>query len=247
MRGFVKNKKLIIFLIILGVFNIGSVVFALQVAWPPSPLGTSLNDDSELPTFIGYLYEWGISIGGFLVFIALIIAGFQYLGSIGNPAMMRGAKDRIISALLGLALLLGSWLILNTINPQLTKLQLPPFDPGEYLKIEKIKPPSADEIISKLKPCEKAEIELPGGNTITLDKNVKCSSQYTAEFTISTHDSFNIRGYFEGEATTCAGYVHLYSGTGCETPAAVYNLADVHENCTVGETIQSAEFLKPTK
>lgn len=94
-----------------------------EIAWPASPLGTKLNSCS-LSGLIKYLYEWGISIGGFLVFISLIIAGVQYLSSAGNSTKMREALDRIKSSVLGLILLLGSFLILNTINPQLTNLNL---------------------------------------------------------------------------------------------------------------------------
>jgi len=56
-------------------------------------------------------------------FIALIIAGFLYLTSVGDPGKMKDAKDRAIWAIGGLVLLLASWLILHTINPQLTTLR----------------------------------------------------------------------------------------------------------------------------
>lgn len=102
----------------------------LEVSWPNSPMGTSLNDDSKLVDLIKYLYEWGISLGGFAAFIALIIAGFQYLTSAGNAGKMKDAMDRIKSAGLGLVLLFGSFLILNTINPQLTELKMPTIPSG---------------------------------------------------------------------------------------------------------------------
>ena len=97
----------------------------LEVDWPNSPMGTKLTGES-LTNLIQYLYEWGIGIGGFLAFIALIIAGFQYLTSVGNAGKMSDAMSRIRSAGMGLVLLFGSFLILNTINPQLTDLTMPP-------------------------------------------------------------------------------------------------------------------------
>ncbi|MFH1423408.1 MAG: pilin [Candidatus Nealsonbacteria bacterium] len=96
----------------------------LEVDWLPSPRGTELTGES-LTNLIQYLYEWGIGIGGFLAFIALIIAGFQYLTSSGNAGRMKDAMDRIKSAGMGLVLLFGSFIILNTINPQLTDLTMP--------------------------------------------------------------------------------------------------------------------------
>ena len=120
MGKFIKNKKIIFCLIIVGILAVNSTVLALQVDWPDSPLGTPLNESSELPQLIQYLYEWGIALGGLAAFIALLTAGFLFLTSAGNPTQMSEAKSRIQSAVIGLVLLLGSWLILHTINPELT-------------------------------------------------------------------------------------------------------------------------------
>jgi len=260
--GFIKNKKFIIFLIILGVFCIGQVVFAkeLAVGWPPSPFGTKLDEKSEIPAFIGYLYEWGISIGGLAVFIALLIAGFQYLSSIGNPATMREAKDRIISALLGLVLLLGSYLILNTINPQLTKLQLPPFEPGETLLITTKTITDTFDVnemtkqTTELKPCKRAEISFPEGGreTIILDRE-ECSFRYRSDVLsskdkiIATDEIFTVKGYLEGveDATSCMGYVVIYGGEKCSGKTnASCNLVSFCENIHVIEGSQSAQFFR---
>jgi len=70
-------------------------------------------------------------LGGFAAFIALIIAGFQYLTSVGNAGKMSDAMSRIRSAGLGLVLLFSSFLILNTINPQLTELKIPTMELGK--------------------------------------------------------------------------------------------------------------------
>jgi len=110
-------------LVVLGILTTNSTALALQVNWPDSPLGTPLNGDSELPQLIQYLYEWGIALGGLAAFIALLIAGFQFLTSAGNPTQMSEARGRIQSAAVGLVLLLGSWLILYTINPDLTTFE----------------------------------------------------------------------------------------------------------------------------
>ncbi len=93
-----------------------------QVQWPSSPMGTSLTPSTEFHVFIAYIYEWGISLGGIAVFVMLLWAGIQYLTSAGDPGKMSSAIKRIQSSILGLVLLLTSWLILNTINPQLVKL-----------------------------------------------------------------------------------------------------------------------------
>ena len=93
-----------------------------QIQWPSSPMGTSLTPNTEFHQFISYIYEWGISLGGIAVFIMLVWAGIEYLTSAGDPGKMGIAIKRIKSSILGLVLLLTSWLILNTINPQLVRL-----------------------------------------------------------------------------------------------------------------------------
>ena len=131
-----RKKKIIIYLLTLGILAIGSTTFAVN--WPPSPgFDTILNPADPkcgLSTLIKYFYEWAVSLGGLAVFIVLVIAGIQFLTSAGNPAQMTEAKGRMQSAALGLILLLGSVLILNTINPELTTfrpLVLP--EPSELL------------------------------------------------------------------------------------------------------------------
>lgn len=121
------KKKILFLIIFLAIFGIVSKVSALETTWPPSPLspGFTLTDDSTLTDVVRYFYEWGIFIGGIAVFISLLIGGFLYLTSAGNPARMGEAKDRIFSAVIGLVLLFSIYLILNTINPELTVLTTP--------------------------------------------------------------------------------------------------------------------------
>lgn len=54
-----------------------------------------------------------------LAVLMIVIGGIQYSASSINPAMKSEAKTRIFSALGGLLLALFSWLILQTINPNL--------------------------------------------------------------------------------------------------------------------------------
>ena len=236
-----KNKKIIIFLVVLGIFVLSFNVIAagkqLNVNWPPSPVGTRLTPESELGDLIEYLYEWGIFLGGLAAFIALIIAGFQYLTSVGDPAKMKDAMDRIKSTFFGLVLLLGSWLILNKISPQFTTLQLPPFEPGTTTEI-KVATTSLEQM--KLPPCTKAEI-IRQTTTIVLDET-ECSSKYIPNFSISTDELFTVQGYIDENATSCSGYVTLYAEKGCNTAVGSFLLSSPSENTHVDKVVQSAQF-----
>jgi len=80
---------------------------------------------NALNQLVAWLYYFIVMISGFAAFLMLVWGGFQWMTSAGNPAKIGEAKDRLISAVLGLVLILASWLILNTINPELTLLKMP--------------------------------------------------------------------------------------------------------------------------
>jgi hypothetical protein len=131
-----KHKRLLALLVVLGSFLFVTAALALETAWPKSPFPNGidimqLEKDKKLNLgeFIKYLYEWGIALGGVATFVAFVIAGFQYIISVGNPQMMKDSMDRVKSAIFGLILLLSSFVLLKTINPELTKFKLQPFNP----------------------------------------------------------------------------------------------------------------------
>ena len=74
--------------------------------------------DASFSGYINFLYSLSIGIAALLAVIKIIVAGVKYMFSdvITNKS---AAKGEIKGALLGLLLILGAYLILNTINPQL--------------------------------------------------------------------------------------------------------------------------------
>lgn len=75
------------------------------------------------------LYQYLISISGVVALAALIVGGIIYLTSAGEPEKLNKAKKQILAALFGIVLLLSSYLILRTINPELIEIQLPQLTP----------------------------------------------------------------------------------------------------------------------
>lgn len=93
---------------------------------PLGPGGTILKTYT-LSTYIAGAIKLLIALGaGFSVLVA-IIGGVQYVAAGALPSAKTGAKERIVDAFVGLALVLTSYLILNSINPDLVnfKLELP--------------------------------------------------------------------------------------------------------------------------
>ena len=72
--------------------------------------------------YITAFYNWGFSIVGVIAVLMLMAAGVIWLTSGGDSGKIGNAKKMIEGALLGSALLVGSWFLLNTINPNLVNM-----------------------------------------------------------------------------------------------------------------------------
>jgi hypothetical protein len=72
------------------------------------------------------IFNFIITLVGIIAFAVLLYAGFLYLTSAGNPEERKKAKERIKSVIFGVSILLLSYLILTTINPELTTIERPP-------------------------------------------------------------------------------------------------------------------------
>ncbi len=142
-----KISLLITFLIVIASLFTACEAMGLETNWPVAPGGLELKDDSTLLEFVDYCYRWGILFGGLAAFVALIVGGFKYLTSVGDPNKMRDAREWITSALIGLAIIIFSFVILNTLNPDLTTLTVPTTNVGN-LEVGNWSPPDLN------KPCE---------------------------------------------------------------------------------------------
>jgi len=101
----------------------------LQLEYPtidiPGFEPTTLRLDIGLNLFLAWLYYFIVSIAGLVAFLMLVWGGFGYLTSAGNPGKIGEAKDRMTSAIVGLIIIFTSFIILQTINPDLVILSLP--------------------------------------------------------------------------------------------------------------------------
>lgn len=86
--------------------------------------------------YIARLYQFGLMIAGLAAFGAIVFGALKYILSAGNIANQQDARDQITQAIIGLALLLGAYIILYTINPELVNLRNPR---AEIIDVEKIR------------------------------------------------------------------------------------------------------------
>lgn len=91
-----------------------------------APLGknTSIDTDGEsIADYLKYIFKFGIGLAGLLAVIMLIIGGVKYMGS-DSFFNKEEARSSMSNALIGLLIALSSFLILNTLNPDLVNLKL---------------------------------------------------------------------------------------------------------------------------
>jgi len=74
--------------------------------------------------YIKGFYGIGVGIAGVLAAIMIVIGGIEYITSAANPSGRTEANKRIWAAVGGLLIALLSWIILNTINPNLLKFNI---------------------------------------------------------------------------------------------------------------------------
>lgn len=85
----------------------------------PDPKNPCYVIEGGLPEYIAGIYNFGLMVAGFLAMVMIMIGGFMYIAAGGNQTIIGKAKERIFNALIGLVILLLSYTILNTINPEL--------------------------------------------------------------------------------------------------------------------------------
>lgn len=73
-----------------------------------------------LAKYIKYIYDLAIVTGGILAFFSFLLGAFKYLTSAGSPEHQANAKKQMFYSLLGLLILLSSWLFLKTLYPNIS-------------------------------------------------------------------------------------------------------------------------------
>jgi len=80
---------------------------------------------TDMAEYISLAYSYVLSIGSILAVVVIIASGIIYLTAGGNPSRIGQAKEYIGGAVVGVILLFTSYLILNTLNPDLVRLKMP--------------------------------------------------------------------------------------------------------------------------
>ena len=161
-----KKQKITIFLLLSFLFLTFSLfIFAkeLEVEYPDVQGLKPQTTETLLPNYVKYIFNSAVALVGLIALGVLIWSGVQYFTSAGSPDVLKSAKNRIKSAFLGIVILLFSYLILITINPQLTVLQLLELSPiqGEPISKSEISPLITTDLLGKIKRIAESISQIP--------------------------------------------------------------------------------------
>lgn len=109
-------------LIILAALGAANTVWGVTISTNLPGLAPSTDPGG----FVANFYQFALMVGGILAFGAIVYGGVKYTFARGDPPGMSEGKEWVKGALLGLLLLVGAYIILNTINPDIVSLKLPP-------------------------------------------------------------------------------------------------------------------------
>src|SRR3989338_829662 len=93
----------------------------------PIKLGVRVGGQQFVPdlgAYIRIVYRWAVPFAAILAVVVIMVAGLMWIVS-GAADQKATAQQWIRNALIGLLLALGSYVILQTINPDLVALRLP--------------------------------------------------------------------------------------------------------------------------
>jgi hypothetical protein len=86
--------------------------------------GSTTAAPNQLGTCVSQIYLWALGAAAMLAVGMMIFGGYQVMTASGNAQRASTGKSYLVSSLVGIALLLGAYLLLQTINPDLTDLKL---------------------------------------------------------------------------------------------------------------------------
>ena len=100
------------------------ITSALEVSFP-SVQGVEVTDSMGPAQWIRYIFLMSQALVGLAIIYALVRAGVEWMTARDNEGQVKTAKNRITGAVLGLIILLGSYIFLYTINPKLVEIRNP--------------------------------------------------------------------------------------------------------------------------
>lgn len=90
-------------------------LLAIKSAFPGSSRA------SDLPTLVRIIINWALYLSAIVAVIFIIIGGFMYITSAGNESQATKGRTTLVNALIGLTIIVLSYLIVQIVYNFLTK------------------------------------------------------------------------------------------------------------------------------
>ena len=95
-----------------------------QFALAANPCTATGNARADLGKCVNQIYLWSMAVAALAALLMMVLGGYLYMTAGGNAEQTGKGGSFIMSAIVGLCLLFGAYLLLRTINPDLTKLEI---------------------------------------------------------------------------------------------------------------------------
>ncbi len=131
------KKKYILLAVVMVTAILPVTTLALEVDFPGFTDPVTKEVIKPADTFgpaqwINYIFVFALGLVGLALIYAFTRAGIEWMLAGENSSKVSAARERIKKAIIGLLILLGSYIILNTINPDLVNFRNP--DVSFYIK-----------------------------------------------------------------------------------------------------------------
>lgn len=135
----------------------------LEIEYPQVSGSSPQTTQTSLPEYIKYIFTFIVVISGIIGVFYLVLAGIKYINSAGNPGKIKEAKGQMLSAFWGIIIILGSFIILQLINPNITKLEVqsPTEIPNQELPETPITSVPTADLLTRIKTFAEAAKEVP--------------------------------------------------------------------------------------
>jgi ABC-type proline/glycine betaine transport system permease subunit len=112
----------------LFVLLLPAISFGQEAQYEPISVVPGVIDSGEIPeieVFLNNIFEFSIGVAAIIAVVQITLAGLEYMTS-NNYGSIANAKDKIWDAIIGLLIILSTYIILSQINPEITKFKLKP-------------------------------------------------------------------------------------------------------------------------
>jgi len=97
-----------------------TVALALSAVPAFAAIDNPITVASDIPGLVGVIFKFILGVVGALALILLALGGIQYMTSGGDKIAVEQARGRITAAVVGLLIVFGAWIVINTIGSVLT-------------------------------------------------------------------------------------------------------------------------------